>query len=340
MDWLSFLDENHIHYVTRGPNTKKGEISIKCPICPDDPSEHLGINLTTGFWGCLRDQSHRGKSPRHLIKKLMGCSSHQAHYILKQYSVSDPDGDLGELLESLKGTPTFVEEMKKQANPQPEFDAFHMIKARGCTRRFHDYLAGRLEHLDDILPEYQLKCATTGQYHDRIIIPVWLNGELLGWTARAIGSPVEAPRYLASDEVIKTTVFHFDKIKKGGKRLFVCEGPFDAIVVDAHALVHGYDVRATCTFGTSVVPSQFALLRRLAKEFDQTFVLFDQKADKQGAELASWIGAKQAYLPPWSSDPAELTTESLNRMCEVYFNGDLCGLYRPSWIPEYLRKRP
>src|ERR1700690_250170 len=92
MDWIRFLDENNIHYVTRGPNTKRGEVSVHCPMCGDeDPSEHLGINLQTEKWGCLRDQSHRGKSARTLIKAMLGCSSPQAGLIVRQYSHSDPD---------------------------------------------------------------------------------------------------------------------------------------------------------------------------------------------------------------------------------------------------------
>src|SRR6185437_14451795 len=92
MDWIRFLEENNIHFVSRGPNTKRGEISVQCPMCgDDDPSEHFGINPTTGKWGCHRDASHRGKSARTLIKALLRCSGTQAGFIVKQYSKADPD---------------------------------------------------------------------------------------------------------------------------------------------------------------------------------------------------------------------------------------------------------
>src|SRR5258706_108308 len=92
MDWRRFLEENNITFVDRGPNTKRGEVSIQCPMCgQDDPSEHLGINLQTGKWGCHRDANHRGKASRTLIKAILGCSSQQAGLIVKQYSHSDPD---------------------------------------------------------------------------------------------------------------------------------------------------------------------------------------------------------------------------------------------------------
>jgi hypothetical protein len=31
MEWMSFLNDANIEYVTRGPNTKKGEVSVRCP---------------------------------------------------------------------------------------------------------------------------------------------------------------------------------------------------------------------------------------------------------------------------------------------------------------------
>lgn len=334
MDWIRLLDENNIHYVSRGPNTKKGEVSIQCPLCgEDDPSEHLGINLQTGKWGCHRDQSHRGKAPRTLIKAILGCSSQQAGLIVKQYNHSDPDSlesALAVLEADNNGAIQHDEDIAKQAAHQklgPQFADFNRIKVRGITRRFFDYLESRgYENPQDIIEYYDLRCALTGRYKDRIIIPVRLNGELLGWTSRAIGNPKNAPRYLASSEDVKTTVYNYDDLKKGGKRLVIVEGPFDAIRLDSFGLrkkddVGSVDVRATCTFGTSVTISQIALLRSLTKKFDETWVLFDKGADGPGTDLADWVGAKRAFLPNDVDDPGELTTKMLTQLALPSFAG-------------------
>src|ERR1700744_5146204 len=137
MEWVRFLDENNIHYVTRGPNTKRGEVSIRCPMCEDDdPSEHLGINLESSNWGCHRDASHRGKSARHLIKSILGCSSTQAGLVVKQYSHSDPDS-LEAALTALEADQMGVikhdEDLQQQAKHQrlgPQFKDFSSIKPR------------------------------------------------------------------------------------------------------------------------------------------------------------------------------------------------------------------
>jgi hypothetical protein len=324
MDWIRFLEENNIHFVSRGPNTKKNEVSLKCPMCmEDDPSEHLGVNLQNGYWGCLRDQSHRGKSSRTLIKAILGCSSAQAGLIVKQYSHSDPDS-LEAALDTLVSYGQVDEALKimDQKKPEPEFNSFSQIKTRGITRRFYDYLEGRgYETPHNMIQHYNLRCALTGRYKDRINIPIYHNNELLGWTSRAIGSPKNAPRYLASSEDVKTTVFNYDELQKGGRRLFIVEGPFDAIKVDnfGRQLQEGY--RATCTFGTSVTLSQIALLRALVGKFEQTWIMFDKGAEGPARNLSDWVGCKTADLPYDVDDPGDLSNEGLVYMADGHYWG-------------------
>jgi len=335
MDWTRFLEENNIHYVTRGPNTKRGEVSIQCPMCgADDPSEHLGINLKTGKWGCHRDSGHRGKAPRTLIKALLGCSSPQAGSIVKQYSHSDPDtleAALAVLEADANGNVAHEEDVARKAKHQalgPQFDDFYHIKSRGITKRFFTYLMERgYDDPQEIIKRYELRCAMTGRYKDRIIIPVRHSGELMGWTSRAIGNPKNAPRYLASSDEVKVTVFNYDQIKEGGERLFIVEGPFDAIKMDSFGVgdMDGDDVnyRATCTFGTSPTISQLALLRNLTKRYNKTFVLFDKGADGPANTLAEWVGADMAYLPSDFDDPGELGYDELNLLAGKTYNGVL-----------------
>lgn len=334
MDWVRFLDENNIHYVTRGPNTKRGEVSINCPMCgEDDPSEHLGINLQTGKWGCHRDGNHRGKASRTLIKAILGCSSPQAGLIVKQYSHSDPDtleAALSVLEADYNNVIHHEEDLVKQAKHQmlgPQFKDFNHIKPRGITKRFFTYLADRgYDNPHNIIERYDLRCALTGRYKDRIIIPIRKGGELLGWTSRAIGSPKNAPRYLASSEDVKTTVFNYDDLKKGGERLFIVEGPFDAIKIDNHNFTHAPDVehtisyRATCTFGTSLTVSQIALLRSLVGKYEEAWVLFDRGAEGPAENLATWLGIKTVTLPDGIDDPGELKERHLERLGGESFN--------------------
>ena len=335
MDWIRFLDENNIHYVTRGPNTKRGEVSVQCPMCgEDDPSEHLGINLTTGKWGCHRDASHRGKAPRMLIKAILGCSHRQAGMIMRQYSQSDPDSldaALAVLEADQNETIKHDEDIKAMAKSRalgPQFKDFNKIKPRGITSRFFKYLQQRgYDNPQELIEYYDLRCCLTGRYQDRIIIPVKQGGELIGWTSRAIVDPKNAPRYLASNQEIKSTILNYDHIKDGGRRLFIVEGPFDALKIDFYLKDYyilakdAGNTRATCTFGTSVTVPQIILLRALVKKFKETWVLFDKGADGPSQELATWLGVKSAYLPEGVKDPGELDTLELDFLGDTYFDG-------------------
>ena len=50
--WIDLIQKK-IPYVTTGPNVARGHFAIKCPFCGEaDPSEHLGIEESTGRWGC------------------------------------------------------------------------------------------------------------------------------------------------------------------------------------------------------------------------------------------------------------------------------------------------
>ena len=105
-------------------------------------------------------------------------------------------------------------------------------------------------------------------------------------------------------------------------------GPFDAIRMDSYgsdaariSIGRGVNYRATCTFGTSVTISQIALLRALAKKYDQVFILFDQGAEKPAADLADWVGAKVAHLPSHVKDPGDLTSGDLGGFADIYYDG-------------------
>lgn len=333
MDWVRFLEENNVHYVTRGPNTKRGEISIKCPFCgPADPSEHLGIDLVSGKWGCHRDVSHRGTAAARLVRATLNCSSSIANKVISQYGHPDPD-ELDAALISLEKDNSLlpVEESERTVSEKElkaQFAKFHKIKPRGVTKRFFRYLQNRgYNNPQDLCKRYDLRCANVGRYSDRIIIPVYHDSGLLGWTSRAIIDPVSAPRYLASSGDIKTTVLNYDELKKGGDRLFIVEGPFDAIRMNGHTSPHNdISIRATCTFGTSVTVAQCALLRRLSKEFNETYVLFDEGADGPAQNLAEWAGVKVAYLPFGVKDPGLLREIQLDQACAVNFHGRFISL--------------
>ena len=315
MDWIQLLDDHNIPWVSRGPNTKRGEVSIQCPFCgDDDPSEHLGINLTAENWGCLRNAAHRGHSLIHLVSALLKCSYAQARLVIRQYSTPDPN-NLDQALASL----IEVEPLKSPTKtPQalalpPEA---RQIKPSGPTARFWCYLKCRgFDDPSALAFKYGLLCATSGRWKDRIIIPFYQNGELLGWTGRALQNPVSAPRYLSSSETVKTTVLNEDYLRVfGGDTLIVVEGPFDALKLDYYSPDEG--VRATCIFGTSMTMDQICILNELRKRFAHVVILFDPDAVEPSFNAKDWIlgsNIKVEQVPDGIDDPGAMSSKEVRK---------------------------
>lgn len=71
-------------------------------------------------------------------------------------------------------------------------------------------------------------------YNDRVIIPFYANGGLIGYTARRITD--KHPKYLTEDQ--KGYVFNIDRQTYERQFVLVTEGPFDAIAVEGVAVLH------------------------------------------------------------------------------------------------------
>jgi DNA primase catalytic core, N-terminal domain len=316
MNWEEFLEAYDIHYVNSGPNTRRGEISISCPWCgDDDPSQHLGIALTSENWGCLRHGGHRGKAAHRLVQALLGCSYTQAKLIVRQYSRSDPS-NLEEALAALTGV---VGENRAIANVNLPKECRPILYESRTTYKFIDYLLDRgFNEPERVALDYSLLACLTGQFKDRIIFPFYdANQDLVGYTGRALGNPINAPRYLSS-EFIKNTIFNEYNLSRCiGDTLFVVEGPFDALKLD----FYGYPVRATCTFGTTLHINQLAILAKLKKKFRRTIVLFDVGAAEQAWHLADSLGLEVGSLPEGVDDPGDLSAFGVTKFVRQLLTG-------------------
>lgn len=318
MNWVEFLTDNHIPYVTRGPNTKRGEVSVRCPWCgEDDPSEHLGISLAGEAWGCHRNASHRGKGPLRLVQALLGCSFAQAKLIIGQFGAADPEA-LNQALAALLAHP---EAPKAATGPikgltlPPEC---RTISQTGTMSRYWEYLYDRgFDDPDRLASNYILKGCVTGRWKDRLIIPVYQSKELVAWTGRALTNPIIAPRYLSSSEIIKTAIYNEDELLEGGKVLFITEGPFDALKIDWYGFSLG--ARATCVFGTSITIDQIALLRILSQMFDKVVLLLDDDAIETSFNTIEWLPkATIGTLPEGVSDPGAMTRDQVFDLINPY----------------------
>jgi Toprim-like len=88
-------------------------------------------------------------------------------------------------------------------------------------------------------------------FSNRLIIPFLFNNGIVGWTARAVNDA--KPKYLSEQQ--PGYVFNLDAQEDDREFVIVAEGPFDALSIDACALL-----------GAEIKDSQNWLLKQMGKE--------------------------------------------------------------------------
>lgn len=292
MSWTDFLTENRIS----SGRTSSTNTYIKCPLCSNDPSMHMGLSLNSSEWGCLRDAEHRGANPAKLIQILLHCSYEDAqtyarHYFKRNWTIQ---------------TPVAAPEAPKILQKPSDFMPFTFKEP--LERVFIDYLRNRGFDPAYTITRFKLHWAVTGQYEYRLIIPVIFDDNWYCWTSRAI-NPKEKLRYLSAKGIDnKLTDFLFDEENlTGGKALIIAEGPFDAMKI-ASAIIP--NVSATSLFGKVLNPKQIKSLIRLKDYYDHMYIALDKDVFHESfaltQQLCSYI-TNISPLKPAGKDWGDMT---------------------------------
>ena len=180
------------------------------------------------------------------------------------------------------------------------------------------YMAQRRITMEDVQCFGLFFCAS-GKYRNRIVFPVWENGRLIYWQARAMYeesecqpgyrfikalNPEQSPGAAVSSEVLMNleTAKHYPRVA-------IVEGPIDCVRTGPDAV---------CTFGKQMSPAQ--VRRLLVRGVRAVDLLWDGPKGKepQGAwpemfTIAPWLSAffdvRLVFLP--QGDPADWTREQL-----------------------------
>lgn len=290
MQWERFLQENRIDYVTSGPNVKRGEMNIRCPWCGTaDPSHHMGLNPENGWYSCWRRRDiHSGKSPVRLIMRLLDVSYSRARELAGLGNdYIDPEGFDAVAARILGKDKNAVKPVAAERRFLEMDRKFAPLTERIRTRRHWNYLYGRgfdrtqrgREEVDLLVEQYGLMAGVTGVWEDRVIIPFYLDGKLVTWTARAIGKAFIRYRDLELEHSLlgpKETLYNADCINEGGRVLVLQEGPIDVLKVDFYAKRLG--VRSVGLATNSMSEAQAFMLKMAEGKFERLLVMMDTKS--------------------------------------------------------------
>lgn len=320
MSWnpVDFFDEYDIHYVTKGPNTKKGNVSIQCPFCGEmDTSQHMGVRIYDGVWGCWRDKGHRGRSPVRLIQALLGCSWDEAKRLAGGKGIYMP-GDFEKLMAG-DWSDYDDEGIVDEAFAVAELDmpkSFRRIsdESRASTP-YYVYLKGRgfkYDQLKDLIKLYNLRYTVQGSYSKRIIFPYYMQGQLITWTGRAIGRGLRYKTLEAENSVVPTkgTLYNYDRGAEGARVLLVVEGPLDVLKLDYAAYVYGLDARAVGISSLSIEDDQVWLLNDLSYQYEKVVIVLD-RGETVGSynmnDKLAFIRNVDCYRMTEADDPGDLS---------------------------------
>lgn len=322
-DWQGFCSKNRVQFVTHGPNTARGHISIHCPYCGNaDTSQHMGLSLEQRrpFWGCFRNARHRGGNPRRLVQKLLGCSYAEAVAIVKGTQAAD-SGELDRMLLALAAPARQAPQAANDAHRTLPGGCKPIVPLQGYAGRFLSYLEapapiGRGFGIDAerVCSIYGLNYCLVGDQEWRVVFPIRNHlGDLVGWTGRDI-RPAATLRYLSCSDLPHRAVFNIDRAcRSEADTLVIVEGPVDAIKIDHFGAELG--VAAVGTLGTALPPERVSVLANLARRFDRVALLFDEDTLPEVLSLAPMLGelaSRDVWLwRPGLKDPGTMTGQQV-----------------------------
>jgi hypothetical protein len=311
MNIIDILRERGIPYIESGKNVKHGNINIHCVWCgADDKSYHMGINPETGAFACWRNMQHRGPKIHGLLMKLLGCSREAVQALLTDTS------DLRRVVARLEARGTADAEAEPVSVNVP---GLRRLSPRSEQAKFHSYLMQRgyhYEHIGIMSDIYDLHVGMFGELCNRLVFPLHVDDKLIGFTGRAIDNS-RLRYYSHPGPIVKQNVLWFDLLRKGGRRLYVCEGPFDAMRVDYISRIEGLPDRATCMFGVSYTQQQLTRLHCLAADYDELVILFDRVAMPQAIQLDQALSLGKSRIQTLQEgvkDPGELEWAAVIRL--------------------------
>ncbi|MCK5235425.1 MAG: hypothetical protein KAR06_00455 [Deltaproteobacteria bacterium] len=317
---IDILHQYNVEYRDSGKNVKAGNINICCPLCSDDTGFHMGIEPEKGWYGCWRSPKHRGKNFAWVLKSLAGCSLEEAIRLTGGKPLLE-ENEFDKLAKNLWQDEE-EEEIKRVETLEfhPSFRSLNQTRRSSIVTRFRNYIYDRgfSEDLTEIVRYYKLKFCLTGNWGQRIIFPIYFDGKLITWVGRSITPSTIPYMDLSFEESVmppKHCLWNYDQFSKGGEVLYITEGLFDALKVDAYSKPGHF---ATCLLTKTMTSEQMVLLMEVAPRFQEIRILLDTEAWGIALDLAGELdflgNIRVMSLPAGVEDPGDLSIDQVKQL--------------------------
>ena len=282
-------------------NEESGQMSFDCPACAEDKGlangcgdgkHKLALNYKKNIyqcWVCKFENNMHGSVPN-LIKR------YGNKKILKEYAIVRPTALDQDYVPKEKVDLKLPDGYKKLS--ESSYKDFNYIKA-------YRYLTER-GITDELIKEYNIGFTTTGQYHNRIIIPSYDElGDLNYFVSRA-WDKWKKPKYLNPDVEKQLFVYNEFNINWDGT-IYLVEGAFDHIVVP----------NSIPLLGKTMYGKLKSLLLKNAKS--DVVILLDDDAKDDAIRIYKELNVGSLYdrvklcTPPADTDPSLIFEREGNR---------------------------
>jgi len=294
MNIIQLLTDYNIDYITEGKNVSPGWINMNCPFC-DDPSEHLGYNLTENYFNCWRCGGHL---IRQTVACLLGVSEKEASIILQHY------GEFSTYIPHPEPSPKTVTKLVLPSNIEP-LQTIHLkyLEKRGFDpgQLIHNWEilgSGPISFLEDRSENLRI------DFKHRIIIPIIWEGRQVSFTSRDV-TEKHLLRYISCPE--RMEIIHHKKILYGNQKTWGMTG----ICVEGPTDVWRMGLSSFATFGVKYTSQQ---LRLISKTFRRVPVLFDPDARNQADKLVAELRFRgvDSFRIDLPTDPGDMSQEEAN----------------------------
>jgi 5S rRNA maturation endonuclease (ribonuclease M5) len=259
------------------------------------------INPNGGFtWHCFNCNFKAGWSPGHLLSK-------NTKNLFKWLGLSDTDIDklsfiaLQNKQDQPKNKRIIRFDIEERSLPEGTMSVMNWINTAYLPDiavdlgKIIEYILGRGMELE----WYNWMWSPAPGYKDRVMIPFYQDGKVVGYTGRKITEG--KPKYLTDAQ--PGYVFNIDHQTYERKYIIVVEGQFDAIAIDGIAVMHNEPNETQC-----------ARINALGKE-----VIVVPDRDKPGAKMiqAALNNNWSVSLPPWE-DHIKDTADAVKHYGRLY----------------------
>jgi len=297
---VEILKQIDVPYFLTGKNVSANTVNIKCPFCPDDPSDHLGIFEGSGLFSCWRC---RKKGPiGYLIHVLTGLPRDKCDEMVSDGDISfelDVEDTIRQIINGemqiaqtrghneFTGLPQYFELITKDTR-FPLLDAYQKRRDIGRSTLVH----------------YGCGICRVGKYMNRMIIPVVCQGEVVNFQAADLTAMADL-KYRGAPGEINNYLYNYDAIRPGGRMIMV-EGVLD---------MWRMEIDTVASFGTHLTPRQKRLV--LDKRPSELIFLWDEDAFDRISQFNSEMGFFEPFVDivravrlPKEEDPDSLGKEA------------------------------